>query len=105
MKAFEESDGKASVDGTFFVTPKLWKQTFVLSIKVGGVVDSSCLRPTTRQRRDILSCLSFHVEKKAQKQQHQDQSRLNDDGLRNQCSASGCDHLARARNTWMLFPL
>ena len=25
MKAFEESDGKASVDGTFFVTPKLWK--------------------------------------------------------------------------------
>ena len=36
MKAFEESDGKASVDGTFFVTPKLWKQTFVLSIKVGG---------------------------------------------------------------------
>ena len=37
IKAFEESDGKASVDGTFFVTPKLWKQTFVLSIKVGGL--------------------------------------------------------------------
>ena len=37
MKAFEESDGKASVDGTFFVTPKLWKETFVLSIKVGGL--------------------------------------------------------------------
>ena len=37
MKAFEESDGKASVDGTFFMTPKLGKQTFVLSIKVGGL--------------------------------------------------------------------
>ena len=73
--------------------------------KSGWVVDSSRIWPATRQRRDILSCLSFHVEKKAPKQQHQDQSRQYDDGLRNQCSASGCDHLARARNSWLFLPL
>ena len=36
LKLFQDNDGKASVDGTWKITPKFWRQTFLLMIEKGG---------------------------------------------------------------------
>ena len=37
LELFEDNDGKASVDGTFKITPVFLKQTFIMMIKKGGM--------------------------------------------------------------------